>query len=231
MAKFRLTEIVNGAVEIVSNVGKGVANKVTKGAEAANDVGKTVVNTVDKTTKPAREFASKAGDVAVEGVRKGGQFYLKNRERVDAAMIAYPVGQTIAGSAIARGISAKLLAMVGLSASAGVASIAVPILFAVAAAYFGKDIVRKAEDFLKQGDTIQKAKKGDASAIKTIADTIATVVVQEKSEADAKAAIEDESHEKQAKDAVDEVAKEKANEAAAAANDDRPPFPDESTPS
>lgn len=222
----RLKDIVNSITGAASDAGRAVTKRITKGAEIANDTGKAVLKGVDKATKPARDFAEKAGTYAKEGARSAGKLYLEHRERVDAGMMAYPVGQTIAQSAVARAISTKLLGLAG----GAIAVKAAPIIMTAAAIYYGRDIVKKAEDFLKQGDTMQKARKGDAGAIKDLADTIAAVAVHEKPESKAGQAIEDQEKEARARAEAAKIKNAGDMTVPSPANTDKPPPADTPAP-
>lgn len=174
----KLTDLVNDAAQTAGDAGRFVKRNAEAGVKAANDTGKAVVETVDKATKPVQDFASAAGSTLAKGARAAGKFYLRHRDRIDTASIAYPVGQQIASKAIARTVATKLLGVAGGAAALHAA----PIVLAATAVLYGPKIVSTVKDLLQTGDTLEKAKNGDKAALKDLIDTIAETVAKEEQE-------------------------------------------------
>lgn len=138
---------------------------------------------------------------AANGTRKAGKFYLDNRDRIDAAAVAFPLAQNAAKTAIARSIATKTIFGVGAGA---LAVKAFPFAAAGAAIYYGPDLVKKAQNFMTQGNEIKKASRGDFTSVRGLADQLAERVTRED----------------------DKPEQDITTEAPKAANDDQPPSPD-----
>lgn len=192
-----------------------------------SDFTKAAVDKIDTATKPVQDFANAAGGTLAKGARALGKFYLRHRERIDTATIAYPVGQKIATSVIARSVTTKLLGVAGATTALG----AIPAVLAVTALFYGPSIYRRATEFLKAEDTYNKVKKGDKTAIKDLIDNIAETVAREKPEAVTESdvqSVEDLTEEQKAEikklakaiEAGEEIVPEETDAPATPANDD-----------
>lgn len=113
---------------------------------------------------------------AANGTRKAGQFYLDNRDRIDAGALAYPIAQNAAKTAIARSIATKTVFGIGAGA---LAIKALPFAAAGAAIYYGPDLVKKAKKFMAHGEQVKKASKGDFTSIRGLADQLAERATRE----------------------------------------------------
>ena len=117
---------------------------------------------MSKLSRAWDSITERAGNTA----RKAGQFYLDNRDLIDAATIAYPLAQSAARSPVVTKVACKV-------ALGGLALKAAPVFAAGAALYYGPDLVKKAKNFMAQGETVKKASKGDFKSIRGLADTLA----------------------------------------------------------